>query len=133
MSSRSRHISEEIDRRADEVYEYVSDPTHIPQWASGLGRTVEQVGGEWFLDSDMGRIRVAFVERNDFGVLDHDVMLPSGQTFTNPMRVLADGDHCEVVFTVRRFPGVSDEDFARDANTVAQDLARLKQVLEAAG
>jgi hypothetical protein len=133
MSSRSRHISEEIDRRADEVYEYVFDPTHIPQWASGLGRAVEEVSGEWFLESDMGRIRVAFVHRNDLGVLDHDVMLPSGQTFTNPMRVLADGDRCEVVFTLRRFPGVSDEDFARDANAVARDLARLKQVLEAAG
>jgi len=133
MTSRSRHISEEIDRRADEVYEYVSDPAHIPQWASGLGHAVEEVNGEWFLDSDMGRIRVAFVEPNDLGVLDHDVMLPSGQTFTNPMRVLADGDRCEVVFTVRRFPGVSDEDFARDADAVARDLARLKQVLEGAG
>ena len=133
MTSTSRHISEEIDRRADEVYEYVSDPTNIPQWASGLGHAVEEVNGEWFLDSDMGRIRVAFVERNDLGVLDHDVMLPSGQTFTNPMRVLADGDRCEVVFTVRRFPGVSDEDFARDADAVARDLARLKQVLEGAG
>lgn len=133
MTSRSRHVSEEIDRRADEVYEYVLDPTHLPQWASGLGRTVEQVDGEWFLDSDMGRIRVAFVDRNGLGVLDHDVMLPSGQTFTNPMRVLADGDRCEVVFTVRRFPGVTDEDFERDANTVAQDLVRLKQVLEAGG
>ncbi|HKG48883.1 MAG TPA: SRPBCC family protein [Actinomycetales bacterium] len=133
MTSRSRHIGEWIDRRAAGVYDYVSDPAHIPQWASGLGRAVEEVDGEWFLDSDMGRIRVDFAERNDLGVLDHDVTLPTGQTFNNPMRVLVHGDGCEVVFTLRRLPGVSDEEFERDASAVAADLARLKRVLEAAG
>jgi hypothetical protein len=37
-----------------------------------------------------------------------------------------------VVFTLRRLPGMSDEDFERDAKSVAADLARLKRVLEAA-
>jgi hypothetical protein len=132
MTSRSRHIGEWIDRRAADVYDFASDPAHIPQWASGLGRSVEEVDGQWYLDSDLGRVRVAFVERNDLGVLDHDVTLPTGQTFNNPMRVLAHGDGCEVVFTLRRLPGVSDEDFERDASAVAADLARLKRVLEAA-
>ena len=36
-------------------------------------------------------------------------------------------------FTLRRLPGVSDEDFARDAGLVQADLTRLKQVLEAPG
>jgi hypothetical protein len=37
---------------------------------------------------------------------------------------------CEVVFTLRRRPGMSDEDFKADADAVAADLTRLKQVLE---
>ncbi len=45
----------------------------------------------------MGRVALAFVPRNDFGVLDHDVTLPSGETVYNPMRVIADGTGCEVV------------------------------------
>lgn len=48
----------------------------------------------------------------------------------NPMRVMADADHCEVVFTLRRRPGMSDEDLERDAGAVATDLAALKRVLE---
>jgi len=36
------------------------------------------------------------------------------------------------VFTLRRLPGMSDEDFARDAGLVAADLTRLKQVVESA-
>jgi hypothetical protein len=35
-----------------------------------------------------------------------------------------------VVFTVRRRPGMSDEDFDRDADAVAADLALLKRLLE---
>ena len=68
--------------------------------------------------------------RNDYGVLDHDVTLPSGEIIYNPMRVTKDGSGSEVVFTLRRLPGMSDEDFERDAKAVAADLARLKQVLE---
>ncbi len=79
----------------------------------------------------MGRVVFAFVERNDYGVLDHDVTLPSGEAVYNPMRVIADGSSSEVVFTLRRQPGTSEEDFARDADAVSADLATLKRVLEA--
>ena len=48
---------------------------------------------------------VAFAPSNDFGVLDHDVTLPDGETVRNPMRVISNGDGCDVVFTVRRQPG----------------------------
>jgi len=130
MTSRSRHISEWIDRPADEVYDYASDPAHLPQWAPGLGSSVEKIGERWFVETSMGRVGFAFVQRNEFGVLDHDVTLPSGEIVYNPMRVIADGSGCEVVFTLRRLPGMSDEDFARDADAVAADLTRLKRVLE---
>ncbi|MEN3304151.1 MAG: hypothetical protein V7603_353 [Micromonosporaceae bacterium] len=130
MTSTSRHLSQWIDRRADEVYDYASDPANLPQWAPGLGSAVEKVGEQWFVETSMGRVGFAFVQRNEYGVLDHYVTLPSGETFHNPMRVIADGDGCEVLFTVRRLPGLSDEEFARDADAVAADLARLKRVLE---
>jgi hypothetical protein len=130
MTSTSRHLSQWIDRRAEEVYDYASDPANLPQWAPGLGSAVEKVGEQWFVETSMGRVGFAFVQRNEYGVLDHYVTLPSGETFHNPMRVIADGDGCEVLFTVRRLPGVSDEEFARDADAVAADLARLKRVLE---
>jgi hypothetical protein len=130
MPSESRQISQWIDRPASEVYEYASDPVNVPVWAPGLGGAVEKIDGRWFVDSPMGRVGLAFVQRNDFGILDHDVTLLTGEVFYNPMRVIADGDVCEVVFTVRRRPGMSDEDFARDGDAVAADLALLKRVIE---
>jgi hypothetical protein len=131
MPSQSRHISEWIDRRAAEVYEYAIDPANIPNWALGLGSSVENVDGSWFIQTGSGRVGFAFAERNKFGVLDHDVTLPSGDVIHNPMRVIPDGSGCEVVFTLRRLPEMSDEDFTRDAVLVQADLTRLKRVLEA--
>jgi hypothetical protein len=92
---------------------------------------VENVDGRWFVDTASGRVGFAFVERNTFGVLDHDVTLPSGEVIYNPMRVMRDGDGCEVVFTLRRLPDMTDEDFERDAGLVQADLTRLKHLLEA--
>jgi hypothetical protein len=91
---------------------------------------VENVDGRWFVETSSGRVGFAFVERNEYGVLDHHVTLPSGELIYNPMRVIPDGDCCEVVFTLRRLPEMSDEDFARDAGLVQADLTRLKHVLE---
>jgi hypothetical protein len=133
MVTDSQHISVSIDRSAGEVYDFASNPANLPAWAAGLGGSIELVDGQWVAQSPMGRVTVAFAPPNDYGVLDHDVTLPSGTTVYNPMRVIADGESsCEVVFTVRRQPGMSDEEFARDAAAVAADLATLKRVLEAA-
>ena len=130
MTSESKHLSERINRPADEVYAYASDPANLPEWAPGLGSSVELVDGRWFVDTPTGRVGVAFAPRNEYGVLDHDVTLPSGEIIYNPVRVITYGSGCEVVFTLRRLPGMSDEDFERDADAVAADLTRLKRVLE---
>lgn len=132
MGSPSRHISVDIDRLAPDVYDFVADPYNLPKWAAGLaGAEIEYDGEHWFTDSPMGRVQFWFVGENEFGVLDHHVTLPSGETVHNPLRVMQDGEGCEVVFTLRRRVGMTDEDFERDAAAVAQDLATLKSLLEA--
>ncbi|MEF9908241.1 SRPBCC family protein [Streptomyces sp. P9-A2] len=129
----SRHLSIRIDRTAADVYAYASQPANLPAWAHGLGGSVERIDGQWVAESSpMGRVVVAFAPRNEWGVIDHDVTLPSGETVHNPVRVLVDGSGSEVVFTLRRQPGTSDAAFERDASMVAADLARLKEVMESA-
>lgn len=132
MGSSSRHISVVIERPASEVYDFAGDPLNLPRWAAGLADSeVTRVGDSWVTESPMGPVAFTFAPPNDFGVLDHDVTLPSGQVVHNPLRVIADGSHCEVVFTLRQRPGMTDEAFERDADAVARDLAALKSVVEA--
>ena len=131
MILESTHVATAIDRPAQEVYAFVSDPLNLPAWAAGLAQQhVAQVDGEWIVESPMGRVKVAFAPPNEFGVADHDVTLPSGEVVTNPLRVLANGDGCDVIFTVRRRPEVSAGDFAADVEAVTTDLATLRQLME---
>lgn len=131
MSSRSEHISIRIDRRVTDVYDFAADPRNLPKWAAGLaGSRVERDGEQWFTESPMGRVTFTFAPRNDFGVLDHDVTLPSGETVYNPLRIIRDGDGCEAVFTLRQRPGMTDDDFERDADAVARDLTSMKTLVE---
>lgn len=133
MTAESRHVSVHIDRPTDEVYVFAAGPANLPQWAPGLCTSVEQVNEQWIAETGMGPVGLAFAPTNPFGVLDHDVTLPSGETIHNPMRVVIDGTGCEVVFSLRRQPGMSDDDFDRDAGAVLADLERLKRLLEGAG
>ncbi len=54
-----------------------------------------------------------------------------GLEIFNSMRVLANGDGSEVIFTLFQLPDVSVEKFAEDPHLVARDLNTLKAVLEA--
>ena len=127
-----RHIDIVIARAPADVYAFASDPANLQRWAAGLARSeVRRDGEAWIADSPMGTVRVRFVERNALGVLDHDVTLPSGVTVHNPMRVVPHADGSLFVFTLIRRPGMSDEEFAKDAAAVENDLATLKKLLEA--
>lgn len=127
----SRHLSVVIDRPWRTVYEFASDPRNLPRWAAGLaGGEVQREVSQWSMSSPMGRVLVSFVPENAYGVMDHTVTLPSGESVLNPLRVmpLEDGT-CEVVFSLRRGT-MSEAEFAEDAAAVGEDLERLREICE---
>jgi hypothetical protein len=130
LTYKSLHISISIDRPADEVYEFVSNPENLPKWAAGLSGSIQNVNGDWIAESPMGRVIIKFAERNKFGILDHDVTLPSGEKVNNPMRVFPNNDGSELIFTLYQRPGMSERMFADDLKAVAKDLEKLKTLLE---
>ena len=126
-----RHVSVSIQRSPRAVYELVANGENLPRWASGLGERVERSGNDWLADGPLGQIRIRFAPQNEFGVLDHDVQLPSGNTVHNPLRVVPNGAGSQLTFSLFRLPGVSEQTFASDADWVERDLKRLKALLEA--
>ena len=119
-----------INRSAAEAYDFLSVPENFPKWASGLGKALRNEGGAWIAETPDGPATVRFSDRNSLGVLDHSVTLPSGASVYVPLRVVADGDGCELVLTLFRQPGMSDEKFAADAEWVMRDLHAAKRILE---
>lgn len=130
VSREVRHIRVSVERPPADVYAFAADPRNLPRWAKGLSGSIEERGGEWVAESPLGTVTVRFAPPNPFGVLDHDVVLESGATFHNPMRVLPNGDGSEVVFTLFRQAGMSDAQFEADASAVERDLRELKGLLE---
>ena len=131
MIPESAHLAVSIDRPAEDVYAFASNPRNLPRWAAGLAQQeVELVDGVWVVESPMGRVTVEFTPANSFGILDHRVTLPAGESVDNPVRVIPNADGCDVVFTVRRRAGMSAEQFAADRDTVSADLSTLRDLMQ---
>jgi hypothetical protein len=103
-----------IERPWVDVYRFVANPQNLAAWASGLAKDA----------------KVRFVEPNRYGVLDHYVSAGGGPEVYVPMRVFPNGEGAEVLLTVFRQPGMSDEKFGEDTQWVRRDLEALKDVLE---
>lgn len=126
-----QHISIFIARSPSDVYTFASDPRNLPLWAEGLARSeVKMVDDAWVVEAPFGTARLRFAQRNQFGVMDHDVELDSGVIVHNPMRVLPNGEGSELVFSLFRRPGMTDEQFSADRLAVKKDLQHLKELLE---
>ena len=127
----ARTLQTTIRRNWRDVYDFVSVAENLPQWASGLTSGLQKSGEEWLADGPAGKLRLRFAPRNEFGVLDHWVVTETGEVVYIPLRVVANGDDCELIFTLFRLPGMDDEKFTADAAWVKRDLQALKDLLEA--
>ncbi len=129
MPTRIVHIA--IERPWREIYAFASRPENMKSWAAGLASGLVREGEEWVGDGGpIGKIRVRFAPANDFGVIDHSVTLENGVTVENALRVVANGDGGEVMFTLMRQPGMDDQAFETDAAAIEKDLRTLKALME---
>lgn len=130
MTFLAKHISVSINKPVKDVYAFASDPVNLPKWAAGLSDSISKEGEDWIADSPMGKVSVKFADKNNLGVLDHVVTLPSGKQVYNPLRIVANDNGSEVTFTLFRLPETSEQNFREDAQMVDRDLKKLKELLE---
>ncbi len=123
-------VSVSIHCSADETYRFLADPENFSQWSLFV-RVTERDGDDWIAQTPTGSVRIRFVPKNEFRVLDHWVNVSPDLQVYVPMRVLANpAGGSEVIFTVFPTPGMTEEGFAEDVRMVLTDLNRLKARLE---
>ncbi|MBX9471505.1 SRPBCC family protein [Microcella sp.] len=110
----SRDIRQRVDLTVAQVMAVAADLERMPEWASGLSSNAQV---EFSID----------VER---GILDHEVTLPDGSVVPVRLRVEPRGTGSEIVFTLVRQPGMTDDQWRADADAVAADLRRLAALCE---
>lgn len=126
----TRTVSVRINRPFAEVYEFLVRPENWNQWATGLGKSIQKRPEGWAAETQEGQIKVRFTPRNSFGIVDHYVVRKTGAEVYVPMRLIANGQGCELLFTLFREPGMSDDKYAGDMDFVKKDLDGLKKLLE---
>lgn len=125
-----RYLSVSIEREPAAVYAFASNPENLPQWALGLGQGVKRKGEHWEVQTGEGTVGLRFTPHNEYGVLDHTVVLSDGSEVYVPMRVMPNGKGSEVMLVLFRQPEMDDAVFARDAGLMQNDLLALKALLE---
>lgn len=109
----------------------LADPLSFNEWASGLGHSLRREGERWVADGPEGPVTIRFTPANPYGVLDHWVEVAPGVEVYVPLRIVPNGEGCEVTLILFRQPGMDEAKFAADAVWVRRDLKRLKDLLEA--
>jgi hypothetical protein len=125
----SRTLSISINLDWHQVYEAVWRPEDFPKWASGLSKsTLTREGNIWKAQGPDGQVTIAFTAHNLFGIMDHWVTLGDGSVIYVPLRIIPNGDGTEVMLTLFRQPGMSEKQFAADAEWIARDLLSLRNL-----
>jgi hypothetical protein len=106
------------------------DPLRLPEWAQGFASGVRREGEAWIAETAAGEVQVEFHIDVERGILDHDVTMPDGTVVANAMRVLPNASGSEVIFTLFERDGMSADEFDADAELVAGDLRRLRELCE---
>ena len=125
-----KNISISINKPADEVFQFASNPENFPDWVAFIKSMTKKEENIWTAETDLGNIKIEFVPKNNFGIIDHLVTLPDGSIVNNPMRVITNGKGSELIFTLFWMPDRTEEEFNQDAKLVEGDLKKIKTILE---
>jgi hypothetical protein len=126
----SRTVAVFIGAAPSAIAEFVSNPLNLLLWAAAFCTSVSRNGSDWLVETPQGQVKIRFAPPNSHGILDHYVTLPSGQEVYAPMRVIANGNGSELLFTVLRLPDMTNRQLEEDAAMVKRDLLALKTLME---
>lgn len=126
---RSDTVSVTIGSAPHEVYNFVSDINHWPQF-SDFAPSVTEKNGYWIIHSPQGDVVLKPYFYPDLSILDHLVTLPSGQEVLIPYRVVPNEQGSELIMTNFQAPGDSDQAYAEQLEWMKKELLTIKDILE---
>jgi hypothetical protein len=127
----TRTISVTIDAPFERVVADLVDPSTHPEWATRFfaGPAVLAEDGMYEVDVPTmgGRTRVSVEADVGRGVIDV-FLAPAGAPFGPPLpiRVLPNGDGADVLFTLARLPGMTDQQWTDGIAGMEEELQNLK-------
>jgi hypothetical protein len=117
----------------EKVFLYLADLANWPAWAVVNVKSIRpNAGSEWWsMVTPHGAALLRLRANQSLGVLDHDFHDPQAK-WTVYARVIANGTGAEFMMTFFQPSTFTDEYFDEQLKLVDFELAKLRQILEAA-
>jgi hypothetical protein len=121
-----------IDAPEAVVFDFVSDPYNLPQWAPAFARSVRPDGDDWIVTTDGGDDRVHIRVSRELGTVDFLAAGPLPDVEMGGFsRVIQNGEGSEYLFTLLFAEDMSEADLAGQRAAVAGELAAVRLRCEA--
>lgn len=125
MNVQSRTITFTVNRKTAEAFDAILNipPKMMPDAS-------KQDDGWWSFTSPWGTTtKLKFHENKQLGILDHQV-IDDGAKWNVPMRVVSKGNDSEVITTIIKPDGISDQTFDERMKEIEKIMLSMKQVIE---
>ncbi len=115
------------------AFDFLADLGNWPRWAVVNVKSTRRADDPdwWEMVTPHGEARLRMRADARHGILDHDFIDPQA-SWTVPARVIANGGGAEFMMTFFQPPGFTDDFFDEQIKLVDIELAKLKELLEAA-
>ena len=124
-------VSTIVKSPSERTFRYLSTVANLPDWATGFCRRLETVGGRHYVDTPDGRVLVAIASDEKTGVVDFLAGPEEGRMSRWPARVVElPGSESLVLFTCVHEPGLSDEAFRGQVESLKLEMQNVKAALE---
>jgi hypothetical protein len=109
----------------EELFAFLAEPENLPRWAVGFARGIRRDGEAWIVQTAQGEMPVRYAVDAARGTIDFCMTVAPGTEAVAYSRVVPNGQDSEYIFTQFQHPGMSDEVFAAQRMTLAEELAIL--------
>jgi hypothetical protein len=115
------------------AFGFLADLGNWPRWAIVNVKSTSRTDDPdwWDTVTPRGMARLRMRADASHGILDHDFIDPQ-TSWTVPARIVRNGDGAEFMITFFQPPGFTDTFFDEQIKLVDIELAKLKELLEAA-
>jgi hypothetical protein len=134
MSTISVTLSVHIACPAAKAFQFVADPSTMPQWAIHNVKGIRPLASnEWEIQTPRGAGKLVPHYDPAYGILDHEFIDPKEGCWNASARVVPAGPENSVyMITLVKPPSMPTEAFMQGIPLVQQELDTMKRILEPA-
>ena len=128
---RSETVTTVVNAPQREVFDYMSDIQHLPEWATEFARDLREEEGQYKVVNNLGEFVFEIRADEDTGVIDMYAGPSSDELAVFPTRAVALPDgRTSYSFTMFQGPGMSDELFESQHESLRREFKNIEAIFD---